>query len=464
MSVRASIRAALGSLLQRRRDEDPPGVTVPASLVRSAKLASWLAYLSLVYFLWLYTLDIARDRSADLELTRAGTWSGHLSFAFPYIVGFAVVAIGIPYVAKLAIPTFMSLTWREHAWPKAWSLFIALSVSLVVIAGTFTVQGDTMLERDRSAAVAVSGVEQANTVRQARIAALDAELRTMMENRNSYLAQAASVGAAEWQRSYIDQTPRADPQRDRIVRALGAARRADAIRAELNELRTEAASAQPTAAVQGRVVTTETRWLAGLLAWIEGARAMLLSMVMDIVCLLMPWIAMRLEQARAQQLAAVSPREFDSAYAIEDLRNEPPITPQPMEGVREVVTDGETGEQLERIQPRSYWRRKKGQRQRVRIEGDRLPDEPGAAVDGGGRAPAAVRTNAPRQEPEADELGASVGAPPAPEIAEPAREPAQESEISDEDAEAILALEETPPQETPLPNAEGVMINEEENV
>lgn len=461
MSARDKVRAALASLLQRKRDEDPPGVTVPAYLVRSAKLASWMAYFALVYFLWLYTLDIARDRSADLRLTSAGTWSGDLSFSFPYIVGFAVVAIGIPYVAKLAIPTFMSLTWRDHAWPKAWSLFIAFSVSLVVIAGTFTVQGDTLLERDRNAAVAVAGVEQNNAARQGRISALESELRTMMENRNSYLAQAASVGAAEWQRSYIDQTSASDPQRDRIVRALGAARRADSIRAELSALREQAATATTAVAVQGRVATESTTWIAATLAWLEGARAMLLSLVMDIVCLLMPWIAMRLEQARATQLAAVSPREFNAAYAIEDLRDEDPVTPQPMEGAREVVTDAETGERLERIQPRSYWRRKKGQRQRVRLESEQLPDEAGVAVDGGGRAGRQVDDVAASPPVETPEPTAPPSDDsPAPETLEPR----QAEEISEEDADAILALDNDASPETPLPNAEGVMVNEEETV
>lgn len=299
---------------------EPPGVTIPLSLVRSAKLAAWMAYFSLVYFLWLYTLDIARDRAASLHLTHVGAWIGEIQFFFPYIVGFAIVAIGIPYVAKIAIPTFMSLSWRGNFWPKLWALFIAVAVSLVVIAGTFTVQGDTILERDREGAVAVAQVEQANATLAGQIAAKEAELRSMMENSNAYLAQAASVGAAEWQRSYIDQTRADDPQRDRIVRALGAARAADAIRAELVSLRASAAGATTSAAVATRVSTGTTDWIATTLGWLEGARAMLLSFVMDIVCLIMPWIALRLEQARNRQVGmaeGIAPHP----WMIQDLRN-----------------------------------------------------------------------------------------------------------------------------------------------
>jgi hypothetical protein len=304
---------------ERKQATEPPGVTIPLSLVRSAHLASWMAYFALVYFLWLYTLDIARDRAASLHITHAGAWIGELHFYFPYIIGFAIVAVGIPYVAKIAIPTFMSLRWRGHFWPKLWALFIAVAVSLVVVAGTFTVQGDTIMERDRESAVAVEQVQQGRAALEAQIESRRQELADMMNNSNAYLAQAASVGAAEWQRSYIDQTPANDPQRDRIVRALGAARSADTLRAELSALRQQLATSATTASVQGEVVTERTGWIADTLGWLEGARAILLSLVMDMVCLIMPWIALRLEQARNAQLGMAEgiPRH---SYMLSDER------------------------------------------------------------------------------------------------------------------------------------------------
>ena len=328
-----NVSEALEKLRQFRANStqiDPPGVTVPLSLVRSAKLASWMAYWALVYFLLLYTFDIARDRAGTMHFTHVGFWTGDVQVYAPYLFGFVIVAVGIPYVAKIAIPTFMSLDWRMNFWRKLWALFIAAAVSLVVIAGTFTVQGDTLLERDRESAVAVAQVEQSGAVLQARIAAKEAELRSMMENRNAYLAQAASVGAAEWQRSYIEQTPSSDPQRDRIVRALGAARAADAVREELGQLRTQAATQTVSAAVAGRVTTENTSWIASTLGWLEGARAILLSLVMDIVCLIMPWIALRLEQARNRQLAtSAEASPASEAVMIEDLREEAPVAAEP---------------------------------------------------------------------------------------------------------------------------------------
>lgn len=476
MTAFAWMREKLAALPRRAPEPaDPPGVTVPASLVRSAKLAAWMAYIALVYFLLLYTFDIARDRAGTMHFTHVGFWIGDVQVYAPYLFGFFVVAVGIPYVAKISIPTFMSLDWRMNFWPKMWALFIATAVSLVVVAGTFTVQGDTLLERDRESAVAVAQVEQSGAVLQARIAAKEAELRSMMENRNAYLAQAASVGAAEWQRSYIEQTPSSDPQRDRIVRALGAARAADAVREELGQLRTQAATQTVSAAVAGRVTTENTSWIASTLGWLEGARAILLSLVMDIVCLIMPWIALRLEQARNRQIDMAGPREFDAAHAIEDMRAEPSVVPQPMESAKEVVKDGETGEVYEKIKPKEYWRKKKGKPQTVRIDGERLPDERGVQYENDTRVAMAAAgvVMAPSVEEQTNRDEGQV----AQEVADERvpddvqEEPHHEADstpltLDEETLNAIAALNADPAEDPDpahtLPNNEGVLVADDE--
>ena len=369
-----------------RKPQDPPNVTTPLWLVQACKFAAWVATISLMYFLWLYTLDIARDRAASLHITHAGTWIGDLQFWFPHIVGFAIVAFGIPYVAKIAIPTFVSLSWHQDATAKVWSLFIAVAVSLVVIAGTFTVQGHNIMERDRDAAVAVEQVAQGRASIEAEIAAIDADLETAMNNRNAYLAQAASVGAiggaAEWERSYVAQARETnDPRLPMLERATGAARAAEAAVARRNALRQQLAQSTTTASVQREVVTERTGWIAQTLGWLEGVRAILLSFVMDIVALIMPLIALRLEQARNRQMGVESSGWAPEGLRIEDLREQEAVKPQPMERQREVVTDAETGEELVRVReskPRDYWRRvKKGKPTRVNIDPDIPPDETG---------------------------------------------------------------------------------------
>lgn len=391
-------RERLARMKRQEAAPDPAGVTVPAWLVRAAHFASVVAMCSLIYFLWLYTLDIARDRSGAMHVTHAGTWVGDMRFWFPYIVGFAIIAFGIPYVAKIAIPTFMSLSWSGGFWPKLWALIIAASVSLVVISGTFAVQGDTLLERDRESAVAVEQVQQGRAALEAQIESRRAELTDMMGNRNAYLAQAASVGEVEWQRSYVAQARQTRDERlPMIERALGAARAADALRADLTRLRGQLAAAPAVASVQGEVTTARTSWIADTLGWLEGVRAILLSLVMDIVALMMPWIALRLEQARARQMGVGGSGWADEAHRIEDLRDQPPVTVQRdakgrvvMEQPRETVTDHDTGEELVKIRPREYWRKrvpKKGKPTLVEITPDIPPDEPGVDGYATGRVP-----------------------------------------------------------------------------
>ena len=327
------------------KEPDPPGVTIPESLVKSAKLASWLAFFSLVYFLWLYTLDIAKDRAAALTLNNVGPFVGlGLQFWWPYIIGFGMVAVGIPYVAKIAIPVFMSLRWKGQFYPKLWSLFIAVAVSLVVVAGTFTVQGEAVMEKGRDSAVKVEKIGQDRAALEAQLSVTKGELADMMRSSSGYLATAASVGAAQWQAEYIDKLGRNDPNADRIKRALGAAKAADAKREEIKSLTLALAAAPTIASVQQRVTSSGTGWIASTIDWLEGARAMLLALVMDIVCLVMPWIALRLEQARKLQMDAAAPQvaTVDESHMIPHFTEQ--VTPQPMDPPMEAYD--ENGERL----------------------------------------------------------------------------------------------------------------------
>lgn len=279
---------------------DPPGVTVPAWLVGATKFAAWVATCSLIYFLWLYTLDIARDRAAALHVTHAGAWVGDLQFWFPYIIGFAVVAFGIPYVAKIAIPTFVSLTWRGDPTAKAWSLGIAVAVSLVVVAGTFAVQGNNLMERDRDAAVAVEHVQQEAAVLTARIADVQHAMDERTRSPSPYVRAAASMSPAAYDAFLASR--RDDPRYQMLASYRAVSQEMVSLNQQMSTLREQQARQQVTASVQREVVTPHTSWIADTLGWLEGVRAILLSFVMDIVALIMPLIALRLEQARNRQM------------------------------------------------------------------------------------------------------------------------------------------------------------------
>lgn len=452
---------------------DPPGVNVPAWLVAAAKFAANVAMITLVYFLLLYTLDIARDRAGAMQVTHAGMWVGEIAFYFPYVVGFALVAFGVPYVAKIALPAFMSLSWRAQPWAKGWALFIAMAVSAVVIAGTFTVQGDTLMERDRGAAVAVEQVAQEAAVLAARIADKRAELDDMVSNASAYVRTAASMSPEAYD-VFLAQR-RDDWQYDRLVSYRATAVDAQRLRTEIAALRDQQARQTVAASVQAEVTTDRTEWVAGLLGWLEGARALLLSFVIDIVALLMPWIALRLEQTRNMELAMAGIAWADESRRIADHRAEAPPATQPMEPMKEEVFDADTGEML--VHRRATWARKprrKGKPEQVMVpaEAERGPQnmqtvtdadgsvteiEPGFDGDGRSIEPAAPEQHqAGDTQPEQDESHGDAD--------EIIHADTSSEELSDEEATALLAEIEAAEGRTEqydLPNGEGVMLSDD---
>lgn len=484
-----SLKERLSALFARAPVEpDPPGVTVPAWLVRAAKFASWVAMFTLVYFLWLYTLDIARDRAGALHLTQAGGWVGELFFYFPYIFGFALVAFGVPYVAKIALPTFMSLRWSETPWAKGWSLFIAVAVSLVVIAGTFTVQGDTLMERDRESAVAVEGVQQEAAVLEARIADKRRELDDMVNNASVYVRTAASMSPEAYDVFVAER--RDDWQYDRLRSYRATSVDAQRLRGEIAALRDQQARQTAVASVQAEVVTERTEWVAGLLGWLEGARALLLSFVMDIVALLMPWIALRLEQARNVQLGMsgdVRSGWADDAHQIPDLRAEEPIAAGTYQ--REtVLQDADTKETIIdkdgdlAVIVREHTRKvkKNGQPVKMAFAPPPPPDEGGVLHDGGGRAgsvAASVALDAVQHQPQPDADHQEAGSLSEADDQEPVHTDLSDSELAayaetlaadapivDLDAPEQNADSAEPDQQSEhvaLPNSEGVLIADE---
>jgi len=282
---------------------DPPGVTIPAWLPVQLKALSWIATAGVFYMLWLFSLSAAKDAAAALQITHAGTWVGNIAYYFPVIVGYLLIAWVVAWTGKVAVAAFVSFRWRISPWPKGWTLFILLSVSAVIITGSIAVQTETRFEANRGAAVAVEKVGAGRAALEAQREQLQLELKQMLENRNAYLAQAANVGEKEWQLNYINPLSKTDPQRDRIIRALGAARTADEKRREIKALTIAIAQAPTTASVAKRVTVGDADTaMARFVDWLGSIRSILLAVLQDIACLLLPWIAMRTEQERARQL------------------------------------------------------------------------------------------------------------------------------------------------------------------
>jgi hypothetical protein len=152
----------------------------------------------------------------------------------------------------------------------------------------------------------------------------------MVENASAYVRTAASMSPTAYEAFLAERE--GDWQYDRLASYRATSVDAQRLRDEISALREQQARQTVASEVVGRVDTQGTSWIGATLDWLEGARAILLSLVMDLVCLIMPWIALRLEQARAQQLqgapmaAAAAPSPLvDEDHMIPDLRGQEPV-------------------------------------------------------------------------------------------------------------------------------------------
>ena len=430
------------------RQPDPPGVKTAAWLVKSAHAASWISASIASFFMWAFCVGVAGDQAEALHVTHAGTWVGDIEFFFPLAIGFAMIAFGVPFVAKNIISIFVSFSWKEHFWPKLWSLILVMATSVVLIAGSFSVMGGAIIEDGRGAAVAVEQVSQDRAALQAQIDAEQQELRDMLNNSNAYLAQAANVGADEWQRSYIDKTPKGDVQYDRIVRAKGAGLAADAKRANIKALRIQMAKSATVASVEATPTTSGTQWIADAISFVKGAWALMLSVLNDIICLVMGWLALRLEQKRNAELAMYADEAPSLPIMIEDHSAEAMPAVQPMQPTekREQYFD-EDGNKI--VRRRATWAKvptkKSGRKERDPETGKQVDDlteyeAPAKSVSLNVDVPEEIDFTAGGPvEPEPEMETVAVAEPEAPAPVEP--EPPEEEPAAEPEAPLILSDE-----------------------
>lgn len=328
-------------------------------------------------------LDLALDWAVDRPL--ALDWDLQLDLNILPLIVLAIVSFAIVFWSKAWVSLFASTPWRE--WFSKWgSLVLGIGGSLAIIMGGFEVNQHTREEDYRGALVQEQGAQQSRAAIQSQIDQITADLNTAMNNRNAYLAQAASVGAmgGDWRASYVEQARRTnDPRLPMLERAQGAADAAADMVSRRNALRTQLAEATPVAATAATVEMSDpvSQFIGSIGAW----RIVVLVLVGDLILLLGNYFADKAEERRRYATSVQASGWADEGHRIEDLRAEEPIVPQPMKPAREVVTDAETGEELVKVKPREYWRRAKGKRQKLDIQPEIPPDETGVATDGGKR-------------------------------------------------------------------------------
>jgi hypothetical protein len=338
-------------------EPDPPGVTVKKWQVDSAFAASWAAFFIAAFFLGAYCLEVAGDRTAALHVTHAGTWIGELIFYVPLIIGFLMLSLGIPYLAKNVITWFVALSWRDAFWPKLWVLVLTVGVSSAIILGSFSTMGGAIVERGRESAVAVEQVAQQAAVLEARIADVRDAMNERTRSESVYVRTAASMSPEAYDR--FVESRRDDWQYDRLRSYRSVSEEMVSLKGEMSALREQQAQHTVTAAVTATPETAETGWVISLLGWVRGAWALVLAVINDLACLFMGLIALALQLKRERQLGDAISREFDASHAIADLREEASIVSEPMEPAKRKVLD-ENGEELVEVKQKEkvYYRRK----------------------------------------------------------------------------------------------------------
>lgn len=308
------------------------------------------------------------DWTSTYAATEAGVTTNQ--WAFDMSVHWTV-AIGL-FLFCCAIAIF-NATWLEarkhlHGAIRNVVTGIGLVVALFMISGAIVVQQRGTDARARDDVVAAQTAAAGAGAIQAQIDAIDRRLTQMRDRtrNNEYAATAANVGAAAYRDNYMSAEALARSpveRRDIIVRALGAAVAADALEADRMRLSAQLGAAN-VQTVQAEAVTVRAEgFMAGPVAILEDARKPLTATLGELLALTAFGFA--LAAWRSRRVSLEQSGWADEAHRIEDLRADEPVAAQPMKPPREVVRNAETGEEEIKIEPKPYWRKRKGKPQRV---------------------------------------------------------------------------------------------------
>lgn len=344
-----------------------------------------------IYWAFLFCIEATGHLLLDFstavgsDAPASGAW--HFAFtvnSLAVLIGLACATVPIVMISMVWLPVQFTMRGTGR-WRRGTMIFCGLLANiLVIVSGTVVMNGNRQ-EQVREGAVVEQTAAQGRAAIDARLAFEQEQLRLALNNSNPYLNQAANVGAEEWERSYVAQARATnDPRLPQLERALGAARAADQRRANIERLTIERATAAPEAATATVVEDDAGRALNDFSTAVQVWRPPFVAFICTLVGIFGSWWVLALMQG-------LNPKDVmrsgwaDEAHRIEDLREQEPIVPQPMKPAREVVTDAETGEELVKVKPKEYWRRKKGKAQKYEVQPEPLPDETGVEYDGGQR-------------------------------------------------------------------------------
>lgn len=321
------------------------------------------------------------------EAQTQALWNFAFSAHWPVLAGLVLATAPIVMLSMIWLPVQFAMR-GAGAWRRGTIILVGLLSNVLVIVSGTVVMNYNRQEQVREAVVVEQSAEAQRAMLVANVDDLRDELDTLMNHRSTYVATAASVGATAYERDYVAQARATrDPRLPLLERALGSARRADELRAEIRTARGAVAQAAPAAASQANVQDNVGRELNTFAQYVEVWRPPFVAFICTLIGIFGAWWTLAM-------LERLNPKDVlrsgwaDDSHRIEDLREEEPIAAQPFQKQTVLREENpETGEVKIKVTPKPHWRTlKKGQKQKVEIAPDFPADEVGVPHDGGGRS------------------------------------------------------------------------------
>lgn len=360
-------------------------LNVPATATILAAITEW-------YWALLFCIEAtgAVDWNWETAVGSAQPATGLWNFAFaahlPVLVGLICATAPIVMISMIWLPVQFAMRGSGR-WRRGTMIGVGLLANILVIVSGTVVMNYNRQDQVRDALVVEQTAEQGRAAIDARLTFEQEQLRLALANANPYLNQAANVGAAEWERSYVAQARASnDPRLPMLERALGAARAADQRRANIERLTVERAQAAPEAAAAANVEDTVGVGLNTFAQYVEVYRPPFIALICTMIGIFGTWWVIAM-------LEHMNPRDVlrsgwaDEDHRIEDMREQPSPEAQPF--MRQTVMreeNLETGEVKIQVTPKPHWRTvKKGKPQKVSVQPEIPPSETGVVNDGGNR-------------------------------------------------------------------------------
>lgn len=404
-------------------------------------------------------INFTTDWGAASAAPTSWTWAAAFSANVPILFGLLLATVPIVAWSMIWLPMVMQARGAGRGRRVTMAIAGILANLLVILSGTIVMNGNRQ-DHVRGELVQEQSAAQGRAAIQARLQVAKDELARMTDSSmTSNDARAARAHVAGW-RTYVAQAtsdpsvPAAD--RQRIVRAMGSAEAADALRARIEQLTVSRATAAPEAASAAVVADNYGQGMNDFAQYAQVYRPPFVALICTLIGI---WGAWWLVGVWERHLATRQEPDYDEAHMIEDHSADKPVAAQPYDqATKEAFYDGETGEKLIKVRQKAKeYLRKAPKGKKIAVDMATVPegDEVGVFdASRTGTTNAGVEAGGDPANHESEEQSQAI-------LEDIQNEHTTESTTpaySAEDLDAVYALTEA--NEIALPAGEGVMIAE----